>query len=86
MQSDLRHRDIFDMAFAGIPRVAAVVAALHLEDRAKALDAAEQHYKQMAQDLGVSQGAAEVWAAAVISLVRLRLAEDIAQRVSRVQA
>ncbi len=56
------------MAFAGIPRVAELIAALRLEDRTRALDAAEQRYKQMARDLGVSEGAADVWAAAVMSL------------------
>jgi hypothetical protein len=61
MQSNLRDQDIFEMAFAGIPRVAGLIAALRLEDRARALDAAEQRYKQMARDLGVSEGAAAVW-------------------------
>ncbi len=75
MQSNLRHQDIFEMAFAGIPRVAELIAALRLEDRARALDAAEQRYKQIARDLGVSEGAAAVWGAAVMSLIRLRVAE-----------
>ena len=58
MQSDSRNQDIFEMAFAGIPRVAELIAALRLEDRIRALHAAEQRYKQMAMDLGVSEGAA----------------------------
>jgi len=76
MQSNLRDQHIFEMAFAGIPRVAELIAALHLEDRARALDAAEQHYKQMARDIGVSEGTADVWGAAVASLIQLRLAEE----------
>jgi len=76
MQSNLRDQDIFETAFAGIPRVAELIAALGLEDRATTLDAAEQHYKQMARDLGVSEGTAEVWGAAVTSLLQLRVAEE----------
>jgi hypothetical protein len=76
MQSDSRNQDIFEMAFAGIPRVSGLIAALRLEDRIRALDAAEQRYKQMARDLGVSEGAADVWAAAVMSLIRLRVVEE----------
>ncbi|MGO9948591.1 MAG: hypothetical protein ACLPWG_17265 [Steroidobacteraceae bacterium] len=82
MQSDSRNQDIFEMAFAGIPRVAELIAALRLEDRIRALKAAEQRYKQMARDLGVSEGAADVWAAAVMSLIRLRVVEETVQRVS----
>ena len=74
------------MAFAGIPRVAELIAALRLEDRIRALDAAEQRYKQMARDLGVSEGAADVWAAAVMSLIRLRVVEETVQRVPTAQA
>ena len=86
MQSDSRNQDIFEMAFAGIPRVAELIAALRLEDRIRALDAAEQRYKQMARDLGVSEGAADVWAAAVMSLIRLRVVEETVQRVPTAQA
>ena len=81
MRSDSRNQDIFELAFAGIPRVAELIAALRLEDRIRALDAAEQRYKQMARDLGVSEGAADVWAAAVMSLIRLRVVEETVQRV-----
>ena len=86
MQSDSRNQDIFEMAFAGIPRVAELIAELRLEDRIRALDAAEQRYKQMARDLGVSEGAADVWAAAVMSLIRLRVVEETVQRVPTAQA
>jgi hypothetical protein len=86
MQSDSRNQDIFEMAFAGIPRVAELIAALRLEDRIRALHAAEQRYKQMARDLGVSEGAADVWAAAVMSLIRLRVVEETVQRAPTAQA
>jgi hypothetical protein len=79
MQSNLKDRDIFEMAFAGIPRVAELIAALGLEDRARALDAAEQRYKQMMRDLGVSEGTADVWGAAVTSLIQLRVAKKAAR-------
>jgi len=74
------------MAFAGIPRVADLIAALRVDDRTKALDAAEQRYKQMARDLGVSEGAAEVWAAAMMSLIRLRVVEETVQRAPTAQS
>ncbi len=86
MQVNSRHKDIFEIAFAGIPRVAELIAALRLEDRTRALDAAEQRYKQMARDLGVSEGAADVWAAAMMSLIRLRVVEETVQRVPTAQA
>ncbi len=85
-KSGSRHQDIFEMAFAGIPRVAELIAALRLEDRIRALDAAEQRYKQMARDLGVSEGAADVWAAAVMSLIRLRVVEEAVQRAPTAQS
>jgi hypothetical protein len=85
-QSDSRHQEIFEMAFAGIPRVANLIAALRVDDRTKALDAAEQRYKQMARDLGVSEGAAEVWAAAVMSLIRLRVVDETVQRAPTAQS
>jgi len=86
MKSDSRHQDIFEMAFAGIPRVAQLIATLHLEDRIRALDAAEQRYKQMARDLGVSEGADDVWAAALMSLIRLQVVEAAVQRTSAAQS
>jgi hypothetical protein len=70
------HQDVFELAFAGIPRVAEVIAALRLEDRPRALHAAEQRYRQMARDSGVSEEAADIWGAAVMSLIRLRVAEE----------
>ena len=85
-QSGSRHQDIFERAFAGIPRVAELIAALRLEDRIRALNAAEQRYKQMARDVGVSEGAADVWAAAVMSLIRLRVVEETFQRAPTAQA
>ena len=85
-QSDSRHQEIFELAFAGIPRVADLIAALRVDDRTKALDAAEQRYKQMARDLGVSEGAAEVWAAAMMSLIRLRVVEETVQRAPTAQS
>ena len=86
MQSDSTNQDFFEIAFAGIPRVAELIAALRLEDRIRALDAAEQRYKQMARDQRVSEGTADVWAAAVMSLIRLRIVEEIVQRVAMAQA
>jgi hypothetical protein len=80
MQSDSRNQDIFEMAFAGIPRLAELIATLRLEDRITALDAAEQRYQQMARDLGVSEGAA------VMSLIRLRVVEETARRAPTAQA
>jgi hypothetical protein len=79
------HRDVFELAFAGIPRVAEVIAALRLEDRPRALHAVEQRYRQMARESGVSEGAADVWGAAVMSLLRLCVREDEYQR-SRVSS
>ena len=86
MRSNSTNQDFFEMAFAGIPRVAELIAALRLEDRIRALDAAEQRYKQMARDQRVSEGAADVWAAAVMSLIRLRIVEETVQRVATAQA
>jgi hypothetical protein len=61
---------VLDAAFAGINRVAEVIASLSDEDWPKAFAAAERSYAKTARDLGYSQGQAEGWATAL--LVRLR--------------
>jgi hypothetical protein len=72
--------EIFDAAIAGIPRVAEMIAAVPLEQRSKALDAAQQSYQKTAKDLGYDDGDAQQWASELISQlsILLRLEQDIA--------
>ena len=59
---DAEHDEIFDAAIAGIPRVAEKIAAVPPEQRARALDAAEQSYQKTAADLGYAEATAQEWA------------------------
>jgi hypothetical protein len=74
------HDETFEAAIAGIPRVAELIAAIPVDRRASALDAAERSYVQTALDLGYSEAAAQQWAASVMSrlwAVRLRLEAEM---------
>jgi hypothetical protein len=53
------HERIFEAAIAGIPRVAELIAAIPPEQRATALNAAEQSYQKTAWDLGYEDAAAQ---------------------------
>lgn len=59
---DAEHDKLFDAAIAGISRVAEKIAAVPPEQRARALDAAEQSYQKTAADLGYAEAAAQEWA------------------------
>jgi hypothetical protein len=61
------HDGIFDTAVAGIPRVAELIAAIPLEQRARALDAAERSYQKTARDLGYTEADARQWASELMS-------------------
>jgi hypothetical protein len=64
---------ILQMAIGGIARVAHVIGAMPIEDRAKALEAAERSYCQTALGVGYSETQAEGWAAALISQIRAEM-------------
>jgi len=59
---DTEHDKIFDSAIAGIPRVAEKIVAMPPEQRARALDAAEESYQKTAADLGYAEATAKEWA------------------------
>jgi len=59
---DAEHDKVFDAAIAGIPKVAEMIAAVPLDQRVRALDAAAQSYKRAATDLGYAEAEAEQWA------------------------
>jgi hypothetical protein len=72
---NMEHHEVFDAAIAGIPRVAEMIAAVPLEQRTKALGAAQQSYQRTAKDLGYDDTDAQQWASELMSqlsiLVRL---------------
>ena len=58
------------MAVDGIPRVAQAIAEIPVEDRTRALGAAERSYRQTALDAGYRETQAERWAAALTFQLR----------------
>jgi len=73
----------FKAAVSGIPRVAQLIAAFPVDRWARALDAAEQSYRQTARNLGYSEAAAQEWASAVMSrlwVVRMRLEKELKRK------
>ncbi len=79
------HREVFDAAIAGIPRVAEMIATVPLEQRTSALDAAQQSYQNTARDLGYDNADAQQWASEVMSQLSifLRLEQDIGESLNR---
>jgi hypothetical protein len=61
--------------FAWIPCVAQTVAAMPIDDRATALEAAERSYCQTALDAGYRQTQLEGWAAALMFQLRAEVDE-----------
>jgi hypothetical protein len=72
-----------EAAVGDIPRVAELIAAIPTEHRAAALRAAELSYLRTAQDFGYAEGAAQQWAAAVAS--RLRIEAEKKRWTTRMQ-
>jgi len=73
MTSSSESERILEMAAAGIPRVAQAIAAISVEDRIKALEAAERSYCQTALDIAYGEAQAEGWAAALMFQLRAEL-------------
>ena len=66
--------EVLSTAIAGVPKVAEFIAAVPMEDRSRALDAAEKSYLKTAHTLGYQDAEAQQWVSAVMS--RLRLEES----------
>ena len=66
---------ILEMAVAGIPEVARIIASVSAENRAIAFDAAERSYLQTARDLGGAEAAARTWVSAVMFQLRAEVDE-----------
>lgn len=65
--------EILSAAIAGLPRVAKLIAAVPVEDRGRALDAAEKSYVQTALGLGYDEVDAQQWAAAIMFRLRIEV-------------
>ena len=74
MTLTLDEDDLLSAAIAGVPRVAELIATVPVEERTRALEAAEKSYLETAHALGYQDADAQQWASAVMS--RLRLEED----------
>jgi hypothetical protein len=66
--------EVLSAAIAGVPRVAELIATVPAEERTRVLEAAEKSYLETAHTLGYRDAAAQQWASAVMS--RLRIEED----------
>ena len=68
---ELGEDEVFSAAVAGLPKVAELIATFPVEDRMRALEAAERSYLETARGLGYQEGDALQWAAAVMFRLRL---------------
>ncbi len=64
-----------ELAVAGIPRIAKVIADFPIEFREGALEVAERRYQQTVCDLGYAEADAQGW----ISVVMFRLRRQVAE-------
>ena len=70
MSVELGEDEVFSAAVAGLPKVAELIATFPVEDRMRALEAAERSYLETARG-GYQEGDALQWAAAVMFRLRL---------------
>jgi hypothetical protein len=63
--------EVLSVAIAGVPKVAEFIAKVPIEDRSRALDAAEKSYLETAHILGYQETEAHQWVSAVMSRLRL---------------
>jgi hypothetical protein len=63
--------EVLSVAIAGVPKVAEFIARVPMEDRSRALDAAEKSYLETAHTLGYQDAEAQQWVSAVMSRLRL---------------
>ncbi len=66
---------ILEVAVAGIPRIANVIADFPVEFREGAFEVAERRYQQTVCDLGYAEADAQGW----ISIVMFRLRNQVAE-------
>ena len=66
---------ILEVAVAGIPRIAKVIADFPIEFREGALEVAERRYQQAVCDLGYAEGDVQGW----ISVAMFRLRRQVAE-------
>ena len=71
MSVELGKDVVFSAAVEGLPKVAELIATFPVEDRRRALEAAEQSYLDTARELGYPDADARQWAAAVMFRLRL---------------
>jgi hypothetical protein len=76
MASDFHELEVLQAAVAAIPRVAERIAAIPIEERATAFDAAERAYLRAAQDLLCPDEPARNWVSAVMRSLRSHVAEQ----------
>ena len=60
---------------AGIPHIALVIAVIPIDERAKALDAAERSYLRTMRNFGFEETASRTWTSAVMRRLRRQVEE-----------
>ena len=63
--------EVLSVAIAGVPKVAEFIARVPMQDRSRALNAAEKSYLETANTLGYHAAEAQQWVSAVMSRLRL---------------
>ena len=71
MSVELGKDEVFSAAIEGLPKVAELIATFPVEDRRRALEAAEQSYLDTARELGYLEADARKRGAAVMFRLRL---------------
>jgi hypothetical protein len=65
---------VLEAAIGGLPRVAEAVVAIPAEARKRALDAAEDSYRQTARNLDYGEAEVQEWVAAIMFRLRAEVA------------
>jgi hypothetical protein len=66
--------EILEVAVAGIPRVAKLIADFPIEFQEGALEVAERRYQRTVRDLGHAEADAQIWTSAVMFRLRSQVA------------
>lgn len=75
MVGEIEADGVLSNVFAGLPRVAELIATVPEEKRERALEAAKESYLNSARELGYAEAEVQQWVAAVMLDLRITTGE-----------